>query len=195
MFVKSKKKKIPFSGFLSWFWWVDWVSHQKRTFSPHFFLPYIQQIKQTINKTHLNGESVGCVKNTPTQITSRIIPIETLWLNKTKQTNKHSMFVVVSSLDLVTVHVYKKTYFPLQKHLHYFVYSTSTYIYTPLGCSFRSRVPKQRCHSLPTQPHTTLTHIVSIKLANVTVKLPTTFLTRLSQSISIPRVPFSPVTA
>ena len=93
MFVKSKKKKNPFSGFLSWFWWVDWVSHQKRTFSPHFFLPYIQQIKQTINKTHLNGESVGCVKNTPTQITSRIIPIETLWLNKTKQTNKQTLNV------------------------------------------------------------------------------------------------------
>ena len=67
---------------------MGWLGFTPKTYIfSSFFLPYIQQIKQTINKTHLNGESVGCVKNTPTQITSRIIPIETLWLNKTnKQT-------------------------------------------------------------------------------------------------------------
>ena len=79
------------------------------------------------------------------------------------------MIVVVTSLDLVTVHVYKKTSFPLQKHLHYFVYSTSTSVHLHTTWLFFN-VPSPKAQMSLSTNNTTLTHkhkhIISLMLAN-----------------------------
>ena len=142
---------------------MGWLGFTPKTNIFSSFFSTLHSTNKTNNQQNASkwGISWMCEKHTDSDYKSYNTNRDPLAKqNKTnKQTNKHSMFVVVSSLDLVTVHVYKKTYFPLQKHLHYFVYSTSTYIYTPhhlvvlLGPEYQSKDVTLYQHN-----HTQLSH-------------------------------------
>lgn len=111
VFATKKKKKL-FQAF-----WADFDGFHTKTYIFSSFFSTLHSTNKTNNQQNASkwGISWMCEKHTDSNYKSYNTNRDPLAKQK-KERNKHSMFVVVTvtSLNLVTVHVYKKTSIPLQ---------------------------------------------------------------------------------